>query len=197
MSPEQADALIFDASATINLLGTGMAGRIVRLLDHPVTMADRTFREIRRHPINGCDHAGELDELARGGHLRIETLNKDANSLFFDLIADDLDGGLDDGEAAAIALAVSTGPSTAVITDDRKARNLLARRWPMQRIHCSIDILAVQKIEASLTRPILADAIYSALKNARMRVPVAKRAWVTDLIGAVRAADCPSLGSMT
>jgi hypothetical protein len=137
----------------------------------------------------------ELDELLRSDHLSIKSLNGEAKELFFELIADDLDGGLDDGEAAAVALAVSTRSSTAIVTDDRKARNLITRRWPTQRIEYSVDLLTPPNIEAGLTRALLADAVYSALKHARMRVPLASRAWTINLVGQERAMECPSLGS--
>lgn len=197
MSPDPIDSLVFDASVTINFLGTGMAGRLVRLLEHPVTMVDRTFREISRHPIKGCDHASELDDLIRTGHLQIETLVGSSNDLFFELASDDLAGGLDDGEAAAIALAVSKGTSALLVIDDQKARNLLSERWSLQRLCYSIDLLANDRIASALGHPILADAVHSALRFARMRVPLQIRPWVVDLIGKDRAADCPSLGAVT
>ncbi|MDF0522196.1 hypothetical protein GPL17_35940 [Bradyrhizobium yuanmingense] len=195
MSPEQADSLIFDASVTINFLGTGIAGRLVELLGQPIVMADRTFREIQRHPIRGRDHAAELDELVRTGFLRIETLNSDAKELFFELTGDNLVGGLDDGEAAAIALATFKPQSALVITDDRKARNVVSQRWPQQGLAYSIDLLVRPNIESTLSRPVLADAVYSALKHARMRVPAINRDWAVKLIGENRATECPSLGS--
>jgi predicted nucleic acid-binding protein len=197
MSPDQTDSLVFDASVTINFLGTGMAGRLVRLLEHRVTMADRTFREVSRHPIKDCDHAAELDDLIRTGHLQIETLRGASKDFFFELASDNLAGGLDDGEAAAIALAASKRPSAVVVTDDRKARNLLTRRWPQQRLSYSIDIFKSDRIASAMTRPVLADAVCSALRHARMRVPPHSRPWIIDLIGDERAAGCPSLGAVS
>ena len=196
MSPDQTDSLVFDASVTINLLGTGIAGRLIRLLDCPVIMPDQTFREIGRHPIKGCDHVAELDDLIRAGFLHVETLSSVSKELFLDLISDNLAGGLDDGEAAAIALAAAKGLSAVIVTDDRKARNLLTRRWPQQHLWYSIDLFTKNRIAAALGRPVLADAVYSALAHARMRVPPRSRPWVVDLIGDDRAANCLSLGAI-
>jgi hypothetical protein len=195
MSFDQTGSLIFDASVTINFLGTGVAAQCMRLLGTPVIMADRTFNEIRRHPIPGRDFAAELDELVRSGHLHIESLTGDAKALFFDLSSGNLVGGLDDGEAAAIALAVSRDDTTLIGIDDRKARALLASQWPQQRHLYSLDLLMSERLVAELPRPMLADAIYLALKHARMRVPVSRRASIIELIGADRAKECSSLGS--
>ena len=72
---------------------------------------------------------------------------------------------------------------------------LLPCSGQVQRLAYSIDLFDGRTIEASITRPALADAVYSALNHTPMRVPVVKRRWVIDLIGTGRAADCPSLGS--
>jgi hypothetical protein len=195
MLSDQTDSLVFDASVTINFLGTGIARECVQLLDRPVIMADRTFGEIYRHPIKGCNHVTELDNLVRTGHLLIEPLNNDAKELFYDLTGGNLSSGLDDGEAAAIALAVSKGHTTIIGIDDRKARTLLAARWPRQRHLYSLDLLMSQRLVSGLSLPTLAAAIHSALKHARMRVPISQRASIIDLVGIERARECPSIGS--
>jgi hypothetical protein len=195
MSSEQPDSLVFDASVTINFLGTGIAGKCIGLLDRHVIMADRTFAEIHRHPIKGRDHVAELDALVRNGQLQIETLSGTAKDLFFELIGDDLTGGLDDGEAAAIALAVSRGQSTLIGVDDRKARAVLTARWPNQPQLYSLDLLTSELMVSGLPGDALADCVHSALQNARMRVPFSQRAAIVALIGVDRAKACPSLGS--
>ena len=195
MSPDQSESLVIDASVAINFLGTGMAGRLFGMLDCPILMADRTFKEIQRHPLRGHDHGKELEDLLAAGHLSVKELDDVSKELFFDLTSADLTGGLDDGEAAAIALAASLGKSAVAVVDDRKARNLLLRRWPQQRVLYSIDLFTYDRIGRAVPRSQLAEAIYSALRHARMRVPAARRSWVNDLIGADRVKECPSLGT--
>src|SRR3546814_5152447 len=99
------------------------------LLGHPVIMADRAFNEIKRHPLKGCDHTSELRDIIEQERLQVVALEHEAASLFFDLTSDGLEGGLDDGEAATIALMLSLKLAIPVL-DDRKARGLLSRRWP-------------------------------------------------------------------
>lgn len=159
-------------------------------------MAERTFDEIKRHPIRGRDHASELARLRSEGLLQVKTLDASSSALFYELISADIPGGLDDGEAATLALMDALGDTGACVLDDRKARNLLTRRWPKRQALYTIDLLSHDKIGEAMERSALADAVYSALATARMRVPATKRSWVIDLIGNDRAAKCPSLGSV-
>jgi predicted nucleic acid-binding protein len=195
MSSDRSDSLIFDASVMINLLATGMAGGLIGLLECPVIMADRTFKEIRRHPLKGRNHDSELNDLIQSGCMKVQELDAVSKDLFFELTSADLSGGLDDGEAAAIALSVSIGKSAVLIIDDRKARNVLLRRWPNHRVLYSIDLFTHNGVDQALVRSDLADAVYSALVHARMRIPAPARSWIEELIGPDRAGACPSLGS--
>ncbi len=196
LSPEQSEPLIFDASVAINFLGTGVAGRLVHLLSQPVLMVDRTFAEIRRHPVKGSDHIEELAALIKAGTMKVVPLDAAAKELFYDLASGDISGGLDDGEAATIALAATMSSSAIPVLDDRKAKNLLIRRWPSRRSLYTMDLLASDRVVHAMRKSELADAIYSALFHARMRVPAEMRKWVLDLIGKVRAEECPCLGSV-
>jgi hypothetical protein len=192
-SPDLSGSLVFDASVTINFLGTGIAGRLLPALGRPILMADRTFAEIRRHPLRDCDHVAELESLRRSGVLDVQTLSPEAKDLFFTLAGGDLFGGLDDGEAAAIALSLTVGHPTVLVIDDRKARTVLSARWPNQKMQYTADLFS--KELAAIPAPELADAAYSALIHARMRVPQDNRAFMEDLVGAERARNCPSIGS--
>ncbi len=193
-SLESSAFLIFDASVTINFLGTGQAVRLLDLIGRPVVMADRTFTEIKRHPLVGRDHVTELQEIIHAGHMEIRGLDGAAKELFFDLASADISGGLDDGEAATIALAITMSDYAAPVLDDRKARNLLLRRWPNRYSAYTVDLLAEARISNGMARSELAEAVYSALRHARMRVPAETRPWVSELIGKERAAQCRCLG---
>ena len=122
-------------------------------------MADRTFREIKRHPLEGGDHVAELQKIIRAGRMEIRGLDGAAKELFFDLTSADISGGLDDGEAATIALAITMSEYAAPILDDRKARSLLLRRWPGRFAACTMDLLADARISDGMARPELADAV--------------------------------------
>ena len=86
-----------------------------------------------------------------------------------------------------------TGGGTAVI-DDKKARRIGAAKFPDMRLLSTLDLLSVESVGEALGRASLADAVFSALAHARMRVPSEFREWVVDLIGRERAVRTPSLG---
>jgi predicted nucleic acid-binding protein len=194
-SPNNSQVLILDASVTINLLGSGVAQDLLGHLGQKALMAERTFDEIKRHPIRNRDHMAELQSLRDRGLLDVRSLDKLGSDLFYELTSADIPGGLDDGEAAALALASGIGDAVSVL-DDRKARNLLLRRWPQRQALYTIDLLSRDVITQSISRDVLAEAVFSALTTARMRVPSHNRQWVLELIGAARASQCPSLGSL-
>jgi hypothetical protein len=184
---------VLDASAAINLLATGIAPNLLPLLGAFI-IERRAFLEVRRHPVQGRDHQAELSCLIDGGHLAIQDLAPDGRDIFFELTADDTAGGLDDGEAATIALAI-TGVSPGVpVLDDRKAIKLLRRRWPGYSTQHTVSLLFDQRVRSAISRSELAEAVYLALIHARMRVPLPYRAWIVDLIGAERSTRCSSIG---
>lgn len=186
---------VLDASAAINLLATGIAPNLMPLLGAFV-IERRAFLEVRRHPVRGRDHKAELSSLIDDGHLAIQDLGSDGRDIFFELTADDTAGGLDDGEAATIALAITGAKPGVPVLDDRKAINLLMRRWPECSALHTVGLLSDQRVEAAISRSTLAEALHLALIHARMRVPLLCRPWVFDLIGAERAAQCSSIGAV-
>jgi hypothetical protein len=189
------DRYALDASAIINLLATGKAADILSLLG-PVVAERRAFAEVRRHPLPDGDHAADLSQLIAKGLLEIRDLEEEGRTIFFALTADDIAGGLDDGEAATIALSVVGTSRFIPILDDRKAIGLLQRRWPACDLQQTIDLLSDDRVTSSVPHSELAEAVFLALIHARMRVPRARRQWVVDLIGRDRAAMCASIGQL-
>ena len=185
--------LVLDASAIINLLGTGLAPEILALLNTNVLAERIAFDEVIRHPLPGVDHADAMSELTRSGLLLVQDMDRPAREIFRDLTSGDLTSGLDDGEAATIAFAIRHSPACVPVIDERKAANLFARRWTDRSVINTVAILSDRRVTKHITRTRLADAVYSALMHARMRVPPDWRAWVDELIGPERVASCSSL----
>ena len=98
---------------------------------------------------------------------------------------------LDDGEAATIAYAVGRG-AIAVI-DERKATRIGAELFPALRIACTVDMLAHPQVQDDLGKEMLADAVFRALRDGRMRVFPHHIEWVVGLIGPEKVAACRSL----
>jgi predicted nucleic acid-binding protein len=186
-------SLVLDASALINLLGTGMAGDLVKAANRRMFVEDYAFEELRRHPLPEQDLQTELAALLESRLLQRVTMDETARILFRELTDGDLTAGLDDGEAATIAYAVSHEATVPVI-DEKKANSVFGRRWHSRMIVDTITLLGQSSVSNAFTEERYSAAIHSALLHARMRVPTAARAWVAALIGDARSAQCPSLG---
>ena len=184
--------LVLDASAVINLLGTSHAASLLRALARTSVVEQTAWREILRDPLTGKSAAEPLKALVGAGLLERQQLATEAVPVFLDLALAPPPDGLDDGEAATLAHAAHIG-GTAVI-DEKKAIRICGEKLPKLRVVSTLDLLSHRVVAQALGRPTLADAVYSALKKSRMRVPVEFRRWVLQWIGKDRASDCPSLG---
>jgi hypothetical protein len=187
--------LVLDASVFINLLATGVAKVILGSLPNPVFIEARAFAEIRRHPIPNADLSAEIAELLESGLLEKRTMSPEALDLFMELTGGDLTGGLDDGEAATITYALSISGNTLVAIDERKATRVFSERWPRRTLVDTVTLLAQPNCRSHLGPETLANACFSALVHARMRVRHEAMAWVLNTVGRERARQCPSLGN--
>ncbi len=154
---------------------------------------DYAFEELRRHPLPERDIRSELAVLLDSRALRRVTMDDGARILFRELTDGDLKAGLDDGEAATIAYAVSHAAAIPVI-DEKKATSVFAQRWDSRTIVDTVTLLGQACVIAAFTEEQYSAAIHSALLYARMRVPKAAKPWIKGMLGAERAAQCPSLG---
>lgn len=186
--------LVLDASCAINILGTGAAASVLGTVPSAVLIETHPFREVRRHPIEGRDHASELDSLQRTGLLEVVSLSEAGNRIFRDSGETSLDLELDDGEAATIAYAVSEGGRNVPVIDERKATRLFKERWPGRPIIDTVTLFQTLVQDRRLSLRAAQDAVHSALLHARMQVAPGVRPWVVDLIGQQRASKCISLG---
>jgi hypothetical protein len=72
---------------------------------------------------------------------------------------------------------------------------MCALRHPSLLVASSLDLFGHPMVCEALGFRRLADAVFLALREARMRVLPSHHEWVLDLIGIERAASCPSLPS--
>lgn len=186
--------LVVDASAVINLLGTGMPVPLLRNLGMRVLIAAEAYGEVRRHPIQGELIESVMAALTSERLIEQVELGNQGRGVFLELVASDLTGGLDDGEASTIAAALEHSKDAVVVVDEKKAARLLSERWPERRCISTVTLLAQPRVRTGLSDQAFADAVFSALKHACMRVPADGLEWVLGLIGAERAGQCPSLG---
>jgi predicted nucleic acid-binding protein len=187
--------VVMDASGLINLLGTGMAGPLLRNLGLPVLVAARALGEVSRHPIPGEAISPAIAALRFEGLIQEVQLGDHGRATFLELVANDLSGGLDDGEASTIAAALEHSEQAVIVVDEQKATRIVSARWPGRRCVNTLTVLAQPRVRGGIGDGAFGDAVFSALKHARMRVPADGREWVVGLIGEERARQCSSLGS--
>jgi predicted nucleic acid-binding protein len=188
---EAGAAVVADTSVVINLNATGRAAEVLCALPLRVVVSDIAAAELQEDSRSGRRDSELLKELARARNIRVVSLGEEGMRVFGNLVVGPAADTLDDGEAATIAYAVEHEINPVI--DERKARRICAERFPSLRPLCTVDLLAEATVVAALGQGNLIDAVFRALQEARMRVPFARVAWVVDLIGADRAALCPSL----
>jgi predicted nucleic acid-binding protein len=99
---------------------------------------------------------------------------------------------LDDGEASAIAFALSAGGAVAV--DEKKARRISSERFPSLPVFRSVELLFHKSICDAFGLMMQADLVFRAISDGRMQVGADFVGRVITLIGRQRAAQCKSLG---
>lgn len=185
-------ALALDASGMLNFLGTGLEEELLDNLGRPIIMASKAIGELKYHPIDGQDIARSLERLKSRGILSEVGLGHAGHTIYSELAGEGIGAGLDDGEAATIALAIEHAATTIVVLDERKATRLFNERWPERLAVGTVTLLALTETRG-ITREKLGDACCSALTHARMRVPAEAVDWVIELIGAERACSFRAL----
>jgi len=148
--------------------------------------------EIVRDPASGGSGRNALDALQAAGLLRYVRLSDSAFLSFLEMTGAAAPDDLGDGEAATIAYAEAEAATP--IIDDKKALRIASSRSPERDVLTTIDLLSSPDIINSIPESDLADLLFSSLQNARMRVAPSCRAWVVSVLGAERAALCPSIG---
>lgn len=181
-----------DASTVINLNATGCAREVIQAMPNKVVVLDAVASELHEGR-RGRRDADLLGELVAARVVEVVELDDSSWIHFEKLVVGAAALTLDDGEAATIAYAYSQ--HALAIIDERKAARLCAEMYPSLRVGSTVDILAHPSVQQRLGKEMLADAVFNALQNGRMRVFPQNVEWVISLIGRERAAGCASLAN--
>lgn len=183
--------LVADASTVINLIAAGCASTIAAVLPNRIVIVDVVPAELETGRRRGHPHADRLRVLIDGGAIDVVSLGDAGMRHFEDLVVGPAFMTLDDGEAATIAYAVEH--AAVALIDERKAMRICGERFPALPIACTVDVLTHPNVERKLGHEGVAEAVFRALQDGRMRVLPHHLDYVVKLIGPVRAALCPSL----
>ena len=183
--------LVADASTVINLIATGCAASIIGAVPNCMVVTEVIPTELNNGRARGRKDADRLQELVSSGHMEIVSLDDIGWRHFEELVAGSAAETLDDGEAGTIAYAVEHG-ATAIL-DEKKATRICKVRFPKLSLASTVDILLHPNVRSTLGEQGLGDALFAALREARMRVFPHHLEKVVRLIGPERAALCLSL----
>lgn len=180
-----------DASVIINLNATERANVIIDAMPHPFLVIDNVLHELRGGESRGHRCGLRLEKLIARKLVELVELREVDEPVYRSLIEGGIKGTLGDGEAASIAYAV--GIEGIALIDDRKARAIAATSFPDLAVASTTDLLLHPLVRERLGEIGQSDAIYLALRYARMHVPRHALHAVVQLIGEERAAECVSL----
>jgi hypothetical protein len=156
-----------------------------------VVITDIAVAEVQENRHAGRQDAALLDALTNAGLVRIASLGDTGLEFSSDTVVGSAIDTLDDGEAATIAYAAETRIAPGL--DERKALQIRTLGFPGPKALTTMDLFAALPVVAARGRAGISAALFRTSQTARMRVTPDRVALVVDLIGADRAAECPSL----
>ena len=173
---------ILDASVLINLLGCGECVSVLEGLGEKCLMEERTLREVRRHPIPGCDHVAALRALLSSGTLEEVRMTYKEYETYLTFVSGPLGTRLDDGESAALAI---SGRASSIVLDERKARRRAAGDATVAK-----DVTVASTLQLMLTSghrqawrvQKVRDLVTASRQNSRMGVPKEDMALLEELL---------------
>lgn len=184
--------VVTDVSVIINLNATRTAAAVIGAFPNRFQVTDTVRRELLTGGSRGHGSCEGLEALIHDGSIELVELEPGDGPVYRSLVEGGFQETLDDGEAATIAYAVGRG--AIALIDERKARRICADRFPTLRLASSVDVLCHGPVKRALGETGQRDAIFRALRDARMQVvPRDRLREVLERIGADRAARCPSL----
>jgi hypothetical protein len=168
--PGQSGGLVLDTSVLINLLATEVMEPILVALGVPCHAPEQVVMEVRRHPITGAIFSGDRHPLRQmTSPVSIVSLAGKELDPFLGMVGRPAVDALGDGEAAAIAVAVTRGLD--LVIDDTKARRILRQQFSQVRTYWTVDLLRAQQVLAALGRRRAEDCFTKAQRFGRMHVP--------------------------
>lgn len=184
--------VVTDASVIINLVATRTASEIVDAFPNRFLATTNVRRELWEGRGRGHGSWEGLDALIVAGSIEPVELRRSDEPVYRSLVEGEAQGTLDDGEAATIAYAVGRG--AVALIDEGKARRICTDRFPGLRLASTADVLLHGLVRDGLGEAGQRDAIFRALRDAKMQVvPPDRMQELVRRIGAVRAAACTSL----
>jgi len=174
--------VVLDASALINLLGCRECVAVLEGLGTKCLMEERTLKEVRTHPIPGCNHAEPVHALLSSGALEEIRMTDVEYENYLTFVSGPLGARLDDGESAALAI---SGRAASIVLDERKARRRAASDANVRQdltIASTLQLMLTSGHRQAWSVQKVRDLVVAARLNARMGVPKIDTALLQELL---------------
>lgn len=181
--------LVLDTSVLINLHACSYGEQILRAIPNDVIVPEMVVAELNHETSHANGDNGFIQHLISQQTVKVIELDENAYQIYERLIFGA--GSLDDGEAAAIAVAASMG--VLPVIDERKGRTRAKALINGKVAAWSLDLIAHPVIQATLPKTHFIDAVHFALRDGRMRIDEQSCDAVVALLGAERALECSCL----
>jgi predicted nucleic acid-binding protein len=175
--------VVLDASVLINLLGCRECVSVLKGLRTRCLMEERTLKEVRKHPIPGCDHAEPLRTLISSGALEEVRMTQEEYDSYLTFVSGPLGTRLDDGESAALAI---SGRASSIVLDERKARRRAANDAKVASgltVASTLQLMLTSGHRQAWSVQKVRELVEAARQNARMGVPKEDMALLEELLG--------------
>ena len=181
--------LILDTSVLINLHACSYGERILAAVPNDIIVSQVVAGELEHETSRRNGEHGFLRGLVTQREVTLGNMTENENRLFTNLASGS--PSLGDGEAATIAIAAER--QFLPLIDDGKARARAMDVLGGQAPGWSLDLFRHESVTSALAGTSAIDALYLALRDGRMRVPLESTEYVIDVLGSDRARQCTCL----
>lgn len=181
--------LVLDTSVLINLNACAFGERILTAIPNGIIVPQVVAMELEHETSRKNGEHAFLQRLTAGGKVTLGEMTCEENALFGKLTSGS--PSLDDGEAATIAIGAKR--NFLPLIDDRKGRTHAINLLHGQEPGWSFDLFRHHSVTSALGKIAAIEALYLALRDGRMRVPVESTDYIIYLLGSKRASDCTCL----
>jgi predicted nucleic acid-binding protein len=174
--------VVLDASVLINLLGCRECVAVLEGLGTKCLMEERTLKEVRKHPVPGCEHSASLHALVSSGALEEVRMTEEEYENYLAFVSGPLGTRLDDGESAALAIA---GRALSIVLDERKARRRAANDSKVPSgltVASTLRLMLTSGHRQAWSLQKVRDLVVAARQHARMGVPKEDTALLEELL---------------
>jgi predicted nucleic acid-binding protein len=169
--------LVLDTSVLINLHACTYGERILAAIPNGIRVPQIVAGELEHETSRKNGEHNFLRRLINRDKVTVADMTDKEYELFAKLTSGSC--SLDDGEAATIAIAA--GRNLRPIIDEKKGRCRAATLMAGREPNWSLDLLRHPLVLQNLGDAHAADALYLALRDGRMRIPVKYSGYVVDL----------------